>query len=336
MTTVQEMPKVELHVHLEGSMPPETLLDLAAENHIALPFTTVGEAIAWFEFRDFPHFAEVYATISRCICTADDVERLARDFIRGQAEQNILYSEITYTALTHYKNHGIEFADQVEALTRARMWAERELDVSFGVIVDIPRDWANRAQSETVARWVAGVAGNGGGDTVVALGLGGYEVGFPPEQFASAFAIAREAGVPVVCHAGETDGPASIRGALDLLGSIRIGHGVRCLEDEELTNRLRDEKVVLEVCPSSNVCLGVFPAMEEHPLPELVQRGLSVTINSDDPALFGTTMTHELEIAASVLGMSIDAIRKTMGLAARSALCPPERRERLIRRIEAG
>ena len=120
MTTIEQMPKVELHVHLEGSMPPVTLLDLASRNHIPLPFTTVDEAIAWFEFRDFPHFAEVYATISRCICTADDVERLARDFIRGQAEQNILYSEITYTALTHYKNHGIEFSDQIDGPASGR------------------------------------------------------------------------------------------------------------------------------------------------------------------------------------------------------------------------
>jgi len=330
------MPKVELHVHLEGSMPPETLLSLAAKNSIPLPFTTVEEAGAWFEFRDFPHFADVYATISRCICSAGDVELLARDFIRGQAAQNILYSEITFTALTHYKNHGIEFLDQIDALTRAREWAERELDVSFGVIVDVPRDWADRQQSETVARWVAGVAGDGGGDTVVALGLGGYEVGFPPEQFLTAFEIAREAGVPVVCHAGETEGPASIRGALDLLGSIRIGHGVRCLEDEALTNRLRDEQIVLEVCPSSNVCLGVYPSMDDHPLHELVRRGLAVTINSDDPALFGTTMTHELEIAVSVLGMSTDEIRESMALAARSALCPAARRERLVGRILAG
>lgn len=330
MTSLNDIPKVELHVHLEGSMPPTTLLELASRNHIALPFSTVEEARAWFAFRDFPHFAEVYQTISRCICTADDVERLARDFMVGQATQNIVYSEITYTALTHYLNHGITFDDQTNALSRARDWAEAELDVSFGVIVDIPRDYATSEQSARVAKWVSDAAD---GETVVALGLGGYEVGFPPQRFAHAFAIAREAGVHAVCHAGETDGPESIIGALDLLGSVRIGHGVRCLEDEALTERLREQQTVLEVCPSSNICLGVFPSIEAHPLPELIRRGLAVTINSDDPALFGTTLTNELKLSTSILGVTEEQIRDSMCLAARSALCSADRKQRLIQRV---
>ncbi len=333
MREIEALPKVELHVHLEGSMPPETLLDLANRNEVSLPFTTVDEALAWYEFRDFPHFAEVYSTISRCIVTADDVERLARDFIRGQAEQNILHTEITFTAFTHFKNHGLAFGDQVAALRCAREWAERELDVSFGVIVDIPRDHANTEQSEMIARWVRDVVVDDPEGPVIALGLGGYEVGHLPAEFKSSFDIVREAGVPAVCHAGETEGPASISGALDLLGSLRIGHGVRCLEDDALTNRLRDEQIVLEVCPSSNVCLGVFNDIESHPLPELRRRGLAVTINSDDPAMFGTSMTHELEIAHKVFGMSMDDLKETMVLAARSTLLPQAKQQRLIDRV---
>ena len=314
-------------------MPPATLLDLAEKNHVPLPFSTVPEALAWYEFRDFPHFAEVYSTISRCIVTADDVERLARDFVIGQAEQNILHTEMTYTAFTHYKNHRLEFRDQVAALRRVREWAMDELDVSFGVIVDIPRDFATTPQAEMIATWVRDIVTEEPEGPVIALGLGGYEVGHLPPEFASAFQIVLEAEVPSICHAGETEGPASISGALDLLGSIRIGHGVRCLEDEALTERLRNEQVVLEVCPSSNICLGVFPSMEEHPLPELRKRGLAVTINSDDPAMFSTTMTKELEIARDTFGMSDEEIRETMILAAQSALLPDAAKARLIDRV---
>ncbi len=313
-------------------MPPDTLLELGRRNHIPLPFSTVAEARDWFRFRDFPHFAEIYQTISRCIVTVEDVERLARDFILRQAEQNILYTEITYTALTHFKNHGLLFRDQIAALERVRLWAETELDVSFGVIVDIPRDYATYEQSQSVARWVIDSVG----ETVVALGLGGYEVGFPPEQFAHAFALARAAGVPAICHAGETEGPASIRGALDELGSLRIGHGVRCLEDEQLVERLKRDQVVLEVCPSSEVCLGVFPDMDRHPLAELVRRGLAVTINSDDPAMFDTTMTHELELSLSELGLTTNDLGRSMVLAAEASLAGPRRRPRLIERVREG
>jgi adenosine deaminase len=332
MIDLRTAPKIELHVHLEGAMPAATLLELADTNSIPLPFTTVEEARAWYRFKDFPHFAEVYQTISRCIVTAEDVERLARDFMTGQAEQGILYTEITYTALTHFKNHGLAFADQYRALERARLWAERELGASFGVIVDIPRDYATQEQSEQVARWVIDSLG----ETVIALGLGGYEVGFPPEQFRDAFDLASRHDVPAICHAGETEGPASIRGALDVLGSRRLGHGVRCLEDEALVQRLIEDQVVLEVCPSSEVCLGVFPSMDQHPLRELVERGLAVTINSDDPALFDTTMTHELELAVGELGLSAEQVGRTMVTAAESSLARPELKRSLVEKMRSG
>lgn len=137
-TFIEAMPKVELHVHLEGSIRPETLLKLAQHNNIPLPVTTVAELQAWYTFTDFPHFIEVYKTISRCICTPDDIELITRDFLQGQAEQNILYTEATYTALTQYQNMGIPFADQLAAINRARQWAEEKLGVSLGLVIDIP------------------------------------------------------------------------------------------------------------------------------------------------------------------------------------------------------
>jgi adenosine deaminase len=332
MTDLTTAPKVELHVHLEGAMRPATLLELAKRNQIELPFSTMEEVRQWYRFEDFPQFSDVYKAISRSIVTADDVEYLARDFVTGQAEQNVLYTEVTYTALTPHRNYGLPFEEQYAALERVRLWAERELDVSFGVIVDIPRDYASDDQSATVADWVAGSLG----ETVVALGLAGYETGYPPEQFASAFARAREAGVPAICHAGETEGPASIRGALDVLGSRRLGHGVRCLEDPALVERLRRDRVVLEVCPSSEVSLGVFPRLAEHPLARLIEEGLAVTINSDDPAMFGTTMTRELDLAREEFGLSDEQLGAAMVLAAEASLAGPRRKPRLVKRIRDG
>src|SRR5690606_33943322 len=173
---IEAMPKVELHVHLEGAIRPETLLELARRNGEPLPATTVAELQRWNTFTTFPHFTEVYKTFSRCIRTADYIELITRDFLKGQAAQNIVYTEATYTALTHYQNRGISFAEQLGAINRARKWSEETLGVALGLVIDIPREWTSEAESLMVADWVIENMGNG----VVALGLGGYEVGFPP------------------------------------------------------------------------------------------------------------------------------------------------------------
>ncbi|MCG8479184.1 MAG: adenosine deaminase [Spirochaetales bacterium] len=329
---IREIPKVELHVHLEGSIPPETLLELARRNNVSLPVDTPSAIAKWYTFKDFPHFADVYHTSSKCIRSADDIELLAKDFIKGQAAQNIVYTEFTFTALTHYQNYDIPFDAQLAALDRARRWAEGELDVSFGVIVDIPRDTGTPEEGVFLAEWLA----DSWGETIVAMGLGGYEIGFPPEMFKAAFDITGRAGVPAVIHAGETDGPASIWGALRELGAVRIGHGVRCLEDPELVKYLRSERILLEVCPSSNVCLGVVPSLAEHPLPRLVESGLVVTVNSDDPPMFATTYTDEFLRVTRQFGFTADDVSRWQRAAAAGALGSPEKRRALVDRIDRG
>ena len=329
---IRAIPKVELHVHLEGSIPPRTLLELARRNKVTLPVDTPESIAKWYTFKDFPHFAEVYHTASRCIRSADDIELLARDFIAGQAAQNIVYTEFTFTALTHYQNYAIPFDAQLAALERARTWAERELDVSFGVIVDIPRDTATPREGVLLAEWLA----ESWGETIVAIGLGGYEVGFPPEMFKAAFAVTGRAGVPAVIHAGETEGPASIWGALGQLNAVRIGHGVRCLEDSRLVEHLRSERILLEVCPSSNVCLGVVPSLADHPLPRLIESGLVVTVNSDDPPMFATTYTDEFLRVTRQFGFSAADVSRWQRNAAAGALGSAEKRRAIVERIAAG
>src|SRR5262249_10587423 len=275
---IRAMPKVELHVHLEGSIQPATLLELARRNGVPLPASTEGELRRWYRFTSFDHFIGVYLTSSRCLRTAEGIQLIARECLEGEAAQNVRYSEVTYTAFTHYQTKGIPFEEQLAAINRARAWAGAALGVGMNLIIDISRSSRmTRAEVLMQADWVIESVGKG----VVALGLGGPEIGYPPEAFAEAFSRARAAGVPGVPHAGETVGPASIWGALRTLHAARIGHGVRCLEDPALVAELRTRQIPLEVCPGSNVCLGVVPSLEQHPLPLLVAEGLYVTVNSD-------------------------------------------------------
>lgn len=325
---IRDMPKVELHVHLEGSIRPDTLLALAARHGQSLPATTVEGLREWFAFRDFDHFLEVYVASASCLRTPEDIERITADFLAGQAAQNVLHSEVTYTPSTQLMLAGIPLDEQLDAINRARSAAWTKHGVSMTVTIDYPRN-LDPDGFVPVARWAADNIGRG----VSALGLGGPEAGHPPELFREAFAIAREAGLPGVPHAGETAGPESIRGALRHLYAVRIGHGVRCLEDPMLVDELRERQVPLEVCPTSNVCLGVVPAFEAHPLPRLMDEGLYVTLNSDDPPMFGTTLTDEYLKAALAFGLDRPQIESLVLNAARATLLPPTEREQLVDRV---
>ncbi|MFQ5689402.1 MAG: adenosine deaminase [Gemmatimonadota bacterium] len=329
---IRAAPKVELHVHLEGSIRPRTLLALAKRNHVALPADTVEGLQEWYTFTDFPHFVEIYQAISRCLRTARDIERITRDFLAGQAEQNVLHTEATFTAITQYRNSGLSFDDQMDAIDRARAWASEELGVSLRLIIDIPRDLVTREEAEMVADWAIEARERG----VVALGLAGDERGVPVEMFAPVFERARASGQPGIVHAGETGGAESIRAALNVLGSVRIGHGVRCLEDPQLVEELRRRQVPLEVCPSSNVRLNIFPGWAQHPLPALVEQGLYVTLNSDDPPMFNTTLTEEFLRAVGVLGFGAPDVERFIRDAARASLLRESGRAALEANVEAG
>jgi adenosine deaminase len=321
---IHAMPKVELHVHLEGAIQPATLLALAKQHKITLPADTVEGVRAWYRFKDFAHFVNIYLTISSCLRTPDDIEWIAREFLAGQAAQNIRYSEVTYTAFTHYHFKKISFRDQLAALNRARAWAEAEHGVTMGLVIDIPR-LISAKDGLKVADWAI----SGMGDGVIALGLGGPEIDNPPERYRAAFDRARAAGLPSVPHAGETVGPESIWGALRALHADRIGHGVRCLEDPALVAELRARQIPLEICPTSNVCLHVVPTLAAHPLPRLLAEGLYVTLNSDDPPLFNTTLTDEYLAVAYTFEMGADDLERFVLNGVRASLLPESARTSL-------
>ena len=284
---IRLMPKVELHVHLEGSIRPETLLMLAERNGVTLPANTIQGLREWYQFSDFAHFVEVYFAICNCIRTSDDFELIVAEFLKHQFEQNIKYSEVIFTPYTHHEH--VPFDEQLAAINRVRKQAETDLGIQMGLVPDISRHMRPVEESFLVADWAAQNRGNG----VIALGLGGPEIGNPPEIFQEAFERAGAAGLPSLPHAGETEGPQSIWGAIKSLAAVRIGHGVRCLEDPELVAFLREKQIPLDVSPTSNVCLKVVPTLADHPLPKLMEEGLFVTINSDDPPMFDTTLTNE-------------------------------------------
>jgi adenosine deaminase len=328
---IARLPKVELHVHLEGSIQPETLLTLAQRHGRALPASDLAGLREWYQFRDFDHFIEIYFSIANCLRDAEDIELIAREFLAGQAAQNIRYSEVTYSAYTQYKFMGIALDAQIAALERANAWALAALGTHMGLVVDIVRS-SSPEEGLELAEWV--IDCYHAGRPVVALGLGGAEVGNPPEKHAPAFARAREAGLPLVLHAGETVGPASIRGALEQ-GSVRIGHGVRCLEDPALVEELRARQVPLEVCPTSNICLKVFSSIGEHALPAMREAGLYLTINSDDPPLFNTTLCDEYRVAAELLGLDAEGLRELARDATRASFLPEAEKRALLTEIDA-
>jgi len=321
---ITQMPKVELHVHLEGSVQPQTLLDLAHSHNVALPADDVEGLRQWYTFRDFDHFIEIYMMISACLQTAEDIEQIAREFLVGQARQHILYSEVTFTPYNQLFNNGLDMREQMDAVNRARRWAETELDVRMGIITDIPRQ-IPAEEGLAIADLAAEYYGNG----LIALGFGGPEQGNPPEKFQASFDRVRAAGVPCILHAGETEGPASIWSAIQVADSRRIGHGVRAVEDPALMGYLQRMQIPLEVCLSSNICLKVFPSLAEHSLPRLMERGLYVTINSDDPPMFNTTLTNEYLIGQAAFGWSLETIERLVLNAVEATLLPEREREQM-------
>jgi aminodeoxyfutalosine deaminase len=308
------IPKVELHVHLEGSMRPAVLLELARRNGIGLPAQDEGGLKRWFRFTDFDHFVQVYLACSRALRRPEDFQLLALDVLAEQAYQNIAYTEAHFTISTHLTN-GVNGEEVLAALAEAIAEGERRYGVTLRLIPDIVRNIGVKPADLTLewalAGWRRGI--------VVALGLSGSESRFPSDPFREHFAAAKREGLHRVAHAGEHAGPESIRSVLRDCEAERIGHGVRAVEDPGLVEELRAAQIPLEVCPTSNLCLGVTPDLASHPFDRLYRAGVGLSVNSDDPAFFNTNLTLEYlrlhqtfgYTAAQMAGLSVAAVRQT-------------------------
>lgn len=322
---LRAVPKAELHVHLEGTIRPRTLLTLASRNKVDLPASTPEELAEWFAFRDFDHFIQVYVTVTRCLRTAEDYELVTVEFARELAGQGARYAEVTFTPSTQ-DFLGVPHETYFSGITRGRERALREFGVEIAWIFDIVRGPPMIGKYED---YTVGVAIEGMSDGVVALGLAGKESDGAPERFAPWFDRARAAGLRSAPHAGETVGPESVWGAIRALGADRIGHGVRAIEDPALVEHLASHGIPIEVNPTSNVLLGVYPSMEEHPLARLREAGVIVTVNSDDPALFNTTINDEIALLAGAFDLGIETIDEILLAAVRHSFAAPEKKRRL-------
>lgn len=311
---IRRMPKVELHIHLEGAIEPATLLRLAEHNKVALPVDNVDELRSWYRFTDFAHFVEVYLTIQSCLRSADDFSLIVYELGQDMARQAIRYREVTVTPYTHLvQDKGLAAEDIIDGLEDGRRRAQRDFGVDMRWVLDIHRNLPPPA-AEVTTQLVLDWAGRG----VVALGLGGDESTSPAGAFAPFFHRVKAAGLHSNPHAGEIAGPKSVWDALLELGAERIGHGVRSIEDPQLLAYLKDSQIPLEVNPSSNVCLKVYRNLDQHPIPHLLRMGLCVTVNSDDPPLFNTTLTQEYESLASRFDLDEDEIERLVLNAVRS------------------
>ncbi|MFG1675870.1 adenosine deaminase [Micromonospora sp. NPDC049282] len=329
-TFIADLPKVELHVHHVGSASPRIVAELAARHEGRSPVPADPEALAdYFAFRDFAHFVEVYLSVVDLIRDADDVWLLTHEVARELARQQVRYAELTVTPYSHV-HRGIPAPAFCEAIEDARKRAEADFGIVLRWCFDIPGEAGLPAAEQTLR-----IALDERPDGLISFGLGGPEIGVPRPQFKPYFDQARAAGLRSVPHAGETTGPETIWDALRELGAERIGHGISAALDPELLAHLAERRIPLEVCPTSNVRTRAVSSLDEHPLPQLIEAGVPVSINSDDPPMFGTTLNDEYAVAARLLGIGPEGLAALARDAVTAAFLAPAEQARISAEIDA-
>jgi adenosine deaminase len=328
---LRRVPKVELHVHLEGGIAAERLLSIR-RRHALQPQFDRAEELAWvYRHADFAEFLDHFRFAVTSLRDVEDVHAVAGDLCAALAAQNVVYAEVIFSAGI-FVRMGMPWDELLAAADTAASAAESLLEPApggpparYNLVIDLVRNFGPEfalQQVESLARAAH--------PRVVGVHLGGDEIGFPARLFAAAYGAARSAGLGCAAHAGEAAGPESVRDALRLLGVTRIGHGVRSLEDPDLVAELLECGTTLEVCPTSNVCTGIVPDLAAHPLPALLARGVPVTLGADDPSFFDTDTTREMQAANRELGLDLATLDALTENGLRAAFLPePERQARL-------
>ncbi len=324
----RDLPKAELHMHVEGSLEPEMMFDFARRNGVALPYASAEAVRRAYVFRDLQSFLDLYYQGCRVLVTEQDFHDLTWAYLRRAAAQGVRHAEIFFDPQSH-TDRGIPFATVITGIHRALEEGRRHLGLTSRLILCFLRHLSEEAalavfeQARPHLGWIAGV------------GLDSSEVGNPPAKFQRIFEQARKAGLHAVAHAGEEGPPEYIRQALDLLHAERIDHGVRCVEDPALVERLRAEQVPLTVCPLSNVKLRVFPSLARHNLKRLLELGLCVTVNSDDPAYFGGYVAENFAESAAALGLTREDVVRLARNSFRASFVEPEEKQRRLAELDA-
>lgn len=323
---LQRLPKVELHLHIEGSLEPELMFELAQRNGIKLPYASVQEAKEAYHFSDLQGFLDLYFQGMDVLRNENDFYDLAMDYFKRAREEGVVHIDMHFDPQAHLQR-GVPLEVVMAGLIRAKQQAEECLDLSVGMIMaflrDRPAEEALQVLEQAAPYW----------NVLDAIGLDSAERNNPPEKFAEVFKRAKDLGLARVAHAGE-EGPAEyIEQALDILDVERIDHGVRCLESNQVVERLRSEQTVLTVCPLSNISLKVVDDLSNHPLPKLLAEGVKVTISSDDPAYFGGGMLVNHLACAEAFDWDEKIFRQLTHNAIEAAFVSEERRETLRKRL---
>ncbi len=321
------MPKVELHVHLEGAIPLPTLWELIERHGGDDTIKTPAELVEWFTYRDFAHFMETWVWMNGFLRSYEDFTFAAEAVARHLAAQNIVYAEPFFSP-SDFGHQGLHPQELALAI---RAGLDRVPEVETPLIVDLVRDRGPDGTARTLAA-ISEVAAEA---RVIGIGIGGFEAENPPELFTDVYRTARAGGFRLTAHAGETAGPESVWGAINALEVERIGHGVRAAEDPALIEYLVEHRVPLEVCPTSNIRTGVVSDWEDHPARRLIEAGVAVTVNTDDPALFHCSLAGEYQVLERRFGLTEETIKRISLSAVHGCWAPVATKTTLEDRINA-
>ncbi len=324
---IQGMPKAELHIHIEGSLEPEMMFELAERNGVALRYASAEEARRAYDFGELQSFLDLYYESMQVLLHEQDFYDLTWSYLQKVSEQNVRHAEIFFDPQAH-TGRGVPFETVISGIHRALVDAERQLSISSKLIMCFLRHLSAKEAMETLDDSLPFR------ERIVGVGLDSSEIGHPPRDFKTVFDRAREDGLLTVAHAGEEGPPEYIWQALDDLKVSRIDHGVRCTEDPKLVERLREEQVPLTVCPLSNVKLRVFDTIQDHNLKRMLDFGLRVTLNSDDPAYFGGYVDENFYAAQEGLHLSRDDVYELTKNSFEASFLDAESKQRLLYELD--
>lgn len=305
MDIIDLLPKAELHVHIEGTLEPELLLRIAERHKIKLPYPNVEEIKKLYHFKNLQSFLNIYYQATQVLKDEEDFFDLAWEYFQKAAKQNIQHVEIFFDPQTHTRRN-IPFCTVIKGLHRALLKAKKELSLTGFILACFLRDLSEKSALKTLKEVLAHQ------DKIIGIGLDSAELNNPPSKFKTVFNRARNAGLKLVAHAGEEGPPSYIWEALTILHVDRIDHGIKCMRDPKLVEYLANEQIPLTVCPLSNVRLKVVSKIEEHPIKEMLQKNLCVTVNSDDPAYFGGYLNDNLRAIQQSLSLTDDEIKQLL------------------------
>ena len=329
----KSLPKVELHRHLEGSLRLQTMLDIANSHGITIP-ASILRLSGMVQVQDedpltFQNFLAKFNTLRLFYRSPDVIHRVTREAVEDAANDNVKYLELRFTPVALSRAERFPLHDVIDWVCTSAAEAAEEFGIKVRLLASV-----NRHESPELAEQVAWLAASNMDRGIVGMDLAGNEADFSAKPFAPIFAEARQAGLHITIHAGEWAGAENVREAIQQVSAERIGHGVRVMEDEEAVDLARSRGTIFEVCPTSNYQSGVVPNLSDHPLSRMLQAGLNVTINTDDPSVSRIDLSHEYKLVCEDLGVPINVLKQNILVAARASFLPDDEREELVNQIE--